>query len=90
MKQFDGPGKNANAVLDEVERELWELADGLDMEKLVTREEWEGEDGEDEDNTEGWINEMDILMVEDHKELEKSIGPIQVVVVKVHWISLQL
>ena len=84
LKQFDVLGKNANAVLDEVERELQELADGLDMEELVTQEEWEGEDGEDEDNTEGWINEMDILMVEDCKELEKSIGPIQVMLVKVH------
>ena len=53
------------------------------MEELVTQEEWEGEDGEDEDNTEGWINEMDILTVEDCEELEKSIGPIQVMLVKV-------
>ena len=84
LKQFDVPGKNANVVLDEVERELQELADGLDMEELVTREEWEGEDGEDEDNTEGWINEMDILTVEDRKELEKSIGLVRVMLVKVH------
>ena len=83
LKQFDVPGKNANTVLDKVERELQELADGLDMEELVTREEWEGEDGEDEDNTEGWINEMDILTVEDRKELEKSIGPVWVMLVKV-------
>ena len=53
------------------------------MEELVTQEEWDGEDGGDDNNTEGWINEMDILMVEDHKELEKSIGPIWVVLVKV-------
>ena len=77
-------------VLDEVERELWEFADGLDMVGLVTQEEWEGEDGEDDNNTEGWINEMVILMVEDHEELEKSIGPIWVVLVKVGWIQLQL
>ena len=59
------------------------------MEELVTWEEWEGEDGKDDDNTEGWINEMDTLMVEDHKELEKSIGLIWVVLVKVCWIQLQ-
>ena len=59
------------------------------MEELVTWEEWEGEDGEDNNNTEGWINEMDTLMVEDHKELEKSIGLIWVVLVKVCWIQLQ-
>ena len=53
------------------------------MEELVTWEEWEGEDGKDDDNTEGWINEMDILIVEDYKELEKSIGPIWIVLVKV-------
>ena len=84
LKQFDVPRKNADAVLDEVERELWELAEGLDIEELVTWEEQEGEDDEDDDNTEGWINEMDILTVEDREELEKSIGPIWVVLVKVH------
>ena len=36
LKQFDALGKNANVVLDEVEREPQELADGLDMEELVT------------------------------------------------------
>ena len=87
LKQFDVPRKNADAVLDEVERELRELAEGLDMEELVTREEREGEDDEDDDNTEGWINEMDILTVEDREELEKSIGPIWVVLVKVHHVE---
>jgi hypothetical protein len=69
LKQFDVPRKNADAVLDEVERELWELVEGLDMEELVTQEEWEGEDNEDNDNTKGWINKMDILTVEDCEEL---------------------
>ena len=36
LKQFDVPGKNATMVLDEVEREPQELADGLDLEELVT------------------------------------------------------
>ena len=80
LKQFDVPRKNANAVLDEVERELRELVEGLDIEELVA---WEEREGEDDDNTEGWINKMEILTVEDREELEKSIGPIWVVLVKV-------
>ena len=54
------------------------------MEELVTREKWEGEDGENKANTEGWINEMVILTVEDCEELEKSIGLIWVMLVKVY------
>jgi hypothetical protein len=46
VHQFDIPKGLANAALDEVERELQELAEGIDIEDKQTQDKWEGPDNE--------------------------------------------
>ena len=73
-----------DAALDEAERELNELAEGIDIEDEKMREEWEGtEDDEDDDDDDGWVNEVAHLLVADCEELEANITPVRLVLVKV-------
>ena len=73
-------------MLDEAERELRELAEGLNIEEEQTKGEWEGQDEEEDDanvDIDGWIDEVAGLAAADHKELEESIRPVRLVLVKV-------
>jgi hypothetical protein len=76
----------ADAALDNTERELRDLAKGLDIEDEQTRGEWEGKEDDVDDNgdtTDGWINEVARLPMADHNELEENIRPVKLVLVKV-------
>ena len=41
------------------------------------------EDNEDNDNNDGWVNEVAHLSVADHEELEANIMPVRLVLVKI-------
>src|SRR5204862_4148131 len=62
LKQFDVPKKDVNTAIDEAEKELIRLAEGLELEEMLTLAECgsaEGSnDGDDFDNAEGWVDEM--------------------------------
>ena len=100
IRQFDVPKGKADAALDEAERELNELAEGIDIEDEKMRAEWEGNDEDDEDNEDddGWVDEVARLSVADREELEANITPVRLVLVKVSihlpswqsWIELTL
>jgi len=79
--QFDVSEGHADAALDDAERELKDLAEGIDIENETTRDE-SGADGEDDD-VDGWVDEVACLSVADRKELEASIMPVRLVLVKV-------
>lgn len=85
--QFDVPKGLADAALDEAERELQELAEGIDIEDKQTQDEWEGPDNEsgEGDDVEGWVDEVARLSVADRAELEENIKPVKLVLVKVSF-----
>ena len=82
--QFDVPKGQADAALDEAERELIDLAEGIDIEDETTQGEWEVPDDDDDgENGEGWVDEVAALSVADREELEANVRPIRLVLVKV-------
>ena len=83
IHQFDVPKGKADAVLDEAEREPRELVEGLDIEEEETVGEWEVPEDDDDENTDGWIDEVASLSVADREELDANIRPIRLVLVKV-------
>src|SRR5882762_11189900 len=82
--QFDVLKGQADAVLDEAERELRDLAEGIDIEDEMMQGEWEipGDD-DDEENGDGWVDEVAALSIADREELEVNVRPIRLVLVKV-------
>jgi hypothetical protein len=83
IRQFDVPRKQADDALNEAEQELLDLADGIDVEEFVTAAEWTGEEDEDNNNIEGWIDERAALTANERTDLDKSIQPVKTVLVKV-------
>lgn len=86
IRQFDVPKGGADAALDEAERELRELAEGLDIEEEQTKGEREGQDDEQDEEGEdpdGWVDEVAGLSVADREALEENIRPVRLVLVKV-------
>ena len=81
--QFDVPKGKADAALDEAERELRELAEGLDIEEEEMVGKWEPLEDDDNENTDGWVDEVACLSVADCEELDANIRPIRLVLVKV-------
>jgi hypothetical protein len=85
IRQFDVPKGQADAALDEAERELRDLAEGIDIEDEMTQGEWEipGDDDDDEANGDGWVDEVAALSIADREELEANVRPIRLVLVKI-------
>jgi hypothetical protein len=84
IRQFDVPKGQADAVLDKAERELRDLAEGIDIEDETTQGEWEApSDDDDEENGEGWVDEVAALSIANCEELEANVRPIRLVLVKV-------
>jgi hypothetical protein len=83
LRQFEVPKKEVNAALDAAEQELLELAAGTDMEEMVTVAEGGLGDGNDADDVDGWVDEMELLSEDESEELRKSIQPVRLVLVKV-------
>ena len=83
-KQFDVPTKNGGDV-SEAERALNELAKGLEQEEDQVRQRMrlEEDDEEEDDNVEGWIDEQHLLTEDELNELNKSILPVRMLIVKV-------
>jgi hypothetical protein len=86
IRQFDIPKGKADEALDDAERELRELAEGIDLEDLRMQGEREDDDDEDDDldeNDDGWIDEREALDVADREELDAAVRPVKLVLVKV-------
>jgi hypothetical protein len=88
--QFDVSKGGADAALDEVEKELRKLADGIDVEEVLAKcrqEPMNGEDNDDDDDDDD-DDEMEVeLSIEDCAELEASTQPIRLVLVKVRTLE---
>jgi hypothetical protein len=84
LKQFDVPKKKADEAIDEAEQTLAELAEGLDIEELMTRlDTVGGDDGCADDDDEGLVNEVARLSEEEQAALSESIWPVRLTLVKV-------
>jgi hypothetical protein len=60
--------------LDEAERQLLDLAAGIDIKELVTAaENGAGVESEGNDDIDGWVDEMEALDSDEHEELDKSV-----------------
>ena len=87
LDRDDSNEENPEIELTAEEEELLELAEGLDQEELTMAQQDKGnndEDRTDEDDEDGWIDELSKLSVEECKELKLHICPISCVLVKVH------
>ena len=87
--QFDVSKGGADAALDEVEKELRKLADGIDVEEVLVKcrqEPTNGEDNDDDDDDDDDKMEVE-LSVEDRAELKASTQPIRLVLVKVRTLE---
>ena len=80
--QFDVPKGGVDAALDEVEKELRNLAEGIDIEEMLTKsmQDADEEDEDDEENEDGTEDEMS---AGDYTVLDASMRPLRLVLVKV-------
>ena len=80
--QFDVPKGGVDAALDEAEKELRNLAEGIDIEEMLTKsmQDADEEDEDDEENEDGTEDEMS---AEDRTVLDASMRPLRLVLVKV-------
>jgi len=84
LKQLDVPCKEVDSVLNEAEKKLFNLATGIDIEELVNAAERGARArSEDNDDMDGWVDEMEELNAEECAMLEESVQPVQLVLVKV-------
>jgi len=89
VRQFDITSGGDSDTLDEAERELRELAEGLDLEEATTQSEREVRDDEDrDDEDDGWNYEVASLSASDRKALDKSLRPVRSLLVKVSVYSM--
>lgn len=84
VRQFDVTSGVDSEAMDEAERELRELAEGIDIEEeAAQRERDTGDDDRDDDDEGNDDEEMAQLSVADRAELDESTRPIRMLLVKV-------
>ena len=81
IKQFDLPKAKANGILDEAAKELLALAGDIALEEEQTRD--VGKDDKDDDNEEGWIDECELMSELERDELDESVQPVRLLLIKV-------
>ena len=67
--------------------DLTTLAEGIDAGDLWAIEEWEGS-GDEINDVDGWVDEISLLMANEHARLEGKICPVKVALVKVSEIKM--
>lgn len=80
-RQFDVAKGEADAALDEAEKELGNLAEEIDIEEMLTQA--NQDEDEDVDNDDDDDDMEDDLSPADRKELDASTRPVKLVLVKV-------
>jgi hypothetical protein len=91
IRQFDVQKKRDDEHLDEAERELRELADNVNAKDQEAEEEMDQCDmdgemdvgDENDDDIEGWIDEMMLLSPSERERVEDDIRPVKLVLMKV-------
>jgi hypothetical protein len=86
LKQFDNPTKESEEYSND-ERDLRELAAGLDEEEQQMLQETDADDDDmqGDDNEIGWVDELVEMNDDDRNKLLKSIRPVSRVLFKVFF-----
>jgi hypothetical protein len=94
----DDDDARASTALDEARQELEKLAEDLELEDAEARAQYvqdQAERDEDERNqddlensTEGWVDEREGLSEAERKELDDSVLPVRLAIVKVRILSV--
>lgn len=92
IQQFDIPKAKADDMINKAERELCDLAKDIDIEEMLTENETgpNDTDGDENNNVEGWIDEMELLPTDEREAAWNSIGPIHFLLVKVSYPQFEL
>ena len=89
VRQFDVATGGDSDTLDEAERELRELAEGLDVEEVTAQSEREAEEDEGgDDDDDGWPDDIAGLSATDRTALDESLRPVRSLLVKVSIYSI--
>ena len=86
LKQFDiKQDEGIKDDLNEGKQSLLALAENLEEEELIVEQENDSDDGDskDDDNLDGWVDEVEALTLEEHEDLNESIQPVKRMLVKV-------
>ena len=91
IRQFDVQKKDTDEP-DDTEHELQDLAEEIDLEEQQAAEllqqhaidsKANSSTENDDDDTNGWVDEMAVLSLAEQKELHEEIRPVKLVLVKV-------
>ena len=79
IRQFDIQKKGADKPVDATEHKLQDVAEEINLEeqqaaKLLKDYAINGEGNQNNDDTDGWINEMAMLSLAECTELQEEIG----------------
>lgn len=86
IRQFDIHKRGPDEPVDAAERDLQDLAEDIDLEEQQAAELLKQHavgDNENEDDADGWIDEMAVLSLAERAELHEDIWPVKLVLVKV-------
>jgi hypothetical protein len=87
LHQFDVPKAKEGEVLDVASQALVDLAGDIEMEEAAMDEGDDDETADDDetpgDGDEGWIDPVGGMSQKDREELDMSVRPVQLVLVKV-------
>jgi hypothetical protein len=85
IRQYDLPKTQANIAMDEAAKELAKLSSELELEEHLSRG-MEGENDDDslaDDDSDGWVDENATLTDEERAELDETVKPVRLMLVKV-------
>ena len=82
IRQFDLPKSKGDKILDDAAKELLSLAGNIEFEEeeLARRD---GNEEENDDNVEGWIDERTLMTDIELEELDGSVEPVRLLLTKV-------
>lgn len=92
LQQFDVPtskktdGDEENNELESIDagrKELLKLAGDIDIEEEMTAGAGDEDDAIDDDNNEGWVDELEVMTEEELHNLSKSVQPVRLLLTKV-------
>ncbi|EIW63730.1 uncharacterized protein TRAVEDRAFT_76117, partial [Trametes versicolor FP-101664 SS1] len=84
---FDVTTKKAGVVMDNAERVLQELAEGLEVDDIVPGLEDNDDAGEDDDDLDGYVDEYGALDDLEKNDLDQDVYPVKKVLLKLRKLA---
>jgi hypothetical protein len=81
LHQFDTPKAKAGEALDDASQALADLAGDIEMEEAAMAE--GGDDDDDDNGDEGWFDPHHGMSQEEQEDLDRSVRPVWLVLIKV-------